>query len=153
MLVRDTLEEAVLGRVLKEMRTSIKDADLTKVYEVYSTKVFAVDYTEDGTEALDVLIGIKGDERMLFKIAETAIKAIEKRVDLESEIDPNFIAAAAKIIHAYAVSIAAKTKWTLAIRRNEEYWSMIISVFGDADTDEMPAMVFTWCLGKEKIGD
>lgn len=35
MLVRDTLEEAVLGRVLKEMRTSIKDADLTKVYEVY----------------------------------------------------------------------------------------------------------------------
>lgn len=115
--------------------------------------MFAVDYTEDGTEALDVLIGIKGDERMLSKIAESAIKAIEKRVELESKIDSNFIAAAAKIIHAYAVSIAAKTKWTLAIRRNEEYWSMIISVFNDADIGDTPAMVFTWCLGKEKIGE
>lgn len=110
MLVRDTLEEAVLGRVLKEMRTSIKDADLTKVYEVYSTKVFAVDYTEDGTEALDVLIGIKGDERMLSKIAESAIKAIEKRVELETKLKPDLVAIAAEAIHSYASSAEVKTK-------------------------------------------
>lgn len=30
---------------------------------------------------------------------------------------------------------------------------MNIAVTNVADVGEMPAMVFTWCLGKEKIGD
>lgn len=153
MLVRDLLEEVVIGRVLKEMPARIKDADLTKDYEVYSVKGFSVDYTSETTEALDVIIAIKGDERLLSKMAETAISAIEQRVELESKIDPDFIAAAAKIIHAYAVKTAAKTKWALAISRNEGYWVMNIAVANDTDAGEMPAMVFTWCLGKEKKGD
>lgn len=153
MMELDTLEEVVLSRVLREMRSSIKDADLTKDYEVYSFKGFAIDYFSETTEALDVLIAIKRDECMLSKIAESTISAIDRRVELESKIDPNFIAAAAKIIHAYAVAVAAKTKWTLAISRNEGCWSMNIAVANVADVGEMPAMVFTWCLGREKIGD
>lgn len=153
MIDLDMLEEAVLSRVLREMRSSIKDAGLAKDCEVYSFKGFAVDYFSEPTEALDVLIAIRRDEQMLSKIAASTISAIERRVELESKIDPNFIAAAAKIIHAYAVSVAVKTKWTLAISRNEGCWSMNIAVTNVADVGEMPAMVFTWCLGRENIGE
>lgn len=152
MKYREVLK-VMLDAILKEMRASIKDADLKEDYEVYSTKEFIVDYTKDTTEALDVLTAIKGDEWMLSKIAASAIYAIEQRVKLESKIDPDFIAAAAKIIHAYAVSVAVKTKWALAISRNEGYWVMNIAVANDTDAGEMPAMVFTWCLGKEKKGN
>lgn len=77
MMELDTLEEVVLSRVLREMRSSIKDADLTKDYKVYSFKGFAIDYFSEPTEALDVLIAIRRDEQMLSKIAASTISAID----------------------------------------------------------------------------
>ena len=156
MMVNEILEKVTFDKVLEGMLASIKDADLTKDYEVYSTKEFIVDYTEntgDVLDVLDILIATKGDERLLSKIANAAISAIEQRVELESKIDTNLIAAAAKTIHASAVSTGVETKWTLAIRRKEGYWSVVITVASDTDAGEEPVVAFTWCLGKEKKGN
>ena len=139
--------------ILKEMCASIENADLTKDYEVYSTKEFIVDYAKDVTDALDVLIGIKADEWMLSKMAKAAISVIEQRVEIESKINTDLVSAAAKFVHAHAVSTAVKTKWALSIHRNEGYWSAGIAVADDADTGEIPVMVLTWRLCKEKKGD
>lgn len=139
--------------ILKEMCASIEDADLTKDGEVYSTKEFIVDYTKDVSDMGDVFTAIKGDEKMVSKIVASAIYAIGQRVELGSKINPNFIATAVRNIHAYAVGTAVKTKWALSIHRNEGYWSAGIAVADDTDTGEIPVMVLTWRLCKEKKGE
>lgn len=148
----------ILDAILKQMRDSIREVDLSdnnevKDYEVYSTKEFIVDYTKDVADVSDIRKVVKGDKWMLSKIAESAISAIGQRVELESKINTALIASTAEFIHSYAVSTRVRTKWGVAIYRNEGYWSMNIAVANVADVGEMPAMVFTWCLGKEKKGN
>lgn len=145
--------KAVLDVTLKQMCSSIKDADLTKDFEVYSSKEFIIDYTDDAVDALDVLTAIKGDEWLLSKIAKAAISAIEQKVELESKIDTNLIAGAVKIIHATAISTGVKTKWGLSISRDGRYWSMGIAVANDTDTGEEPVVGFIYKLAKEKKGE
>ena len=145
--------KALLDTILKQMRTSIKDADLTKDYEVYSTKEFVIDYSSKKVEVTYINKAVRDDEWLLTKIAASAIYAIGQRVELESKIDPKLVALAARAPHTNAVSTRVKTKWGVSISRNEGYWSMNIAVASDAGAGEIPVMVLTWRLCKEKKGD
>lgn len=145
--------KALLDTILKQMRTSIKDADLTKDYEVYSTKEFVIDYSSKKVEVTYINRAVKDDEWLLTKIAASAIYAIGQRVELESKIDPKLVAIAARAPHASAVSTEVRTKWAVSISRNEGYWNMNIAVAKDTDAGEEPVVVFIWNLAKEKKGD
>ena len=145
--------KALLDTILKQMRTSIRDADLTKDYEVYSTKEFIVDYTKNVTDVAVIRKAIRDDRWLISKIAASAIYTIGQRVGIETKLKPDLVAIAAEAIHSYASSAEVKTKWAVSISRNERHWSMNIAVANVADVGEMPAMVFTWCLGREKIGE
>lgn len=144
---------ALLDTILKQMQTSIRDADLTKDCEVYSTKEFIVDYSSKKVEAAYINKAVRDDEWLLTKIAASAIYAIGQRVELESKIDPKLVAGAARTPHANAVSTEVRTKWGVSISRNEGYWNMNIAVACDTDAGEKPVVVFIWSLAKEKKGD
>lgn len=152
MIDREALK-VVLDTTLKQMRSSINEAELTKEAEVYTTRKFVIDYSSDAVEVKDIQKAIKGDEWFLSKIAGSAIYTIGQRVELESKRDTDLIAAAVKIIHANAVSTAIKTIWEATIARENGYWSFIISVYEDGRIDNTPSMVFYYRLVIEKKGD
>ena len=95
--------KALLDTILKQMRTSIRDADLTKDYEVYSTKEFIVDYTKNVTDVAVIRKAIRDDRWLISKIAASAICTIGQRVGIETKLKPDLVAIAAEAIHIAAL--------------------------------------------------
>lgn len=152
-MIERAILRALLDTILKEMCASIEDADLTKDYEVYSTKEFIVDYTKNVTDVAVIRKAIRDDRWLISKIAASAIYTIGQRVGIETKLKPDLVANAAETIHSYASSAEVRTKWAVGISRNEGYWNMNIAVANDTVAGEEPVVVSIWCLGKEKRGD